>query len=254
MVLNANAYLKQKLASEPSELYENFSSIIMTQNSTKNLNPWTEKHEKFCYENKLCPCARALWQWLLKHKDDEPDLKEFNSWVSKYRGKPYCRPHLKLAFNQLVECRVIVLVKQFTWHLVRIVTRSLADLFPKKNSRNQRKSYVGQPSNQETTKDEVYNNNDSLYTENDKEQILLECANNGILFNPKKEPGLFKYSREGIAKALNYYSSLSANSKKLIYNPPGWFLTCLEYEYWEYSALNLEQFLLMLTKNTPVRS
>ena len=114
----------------------------MTQNSTKRYNSWTEKHEQFCYENKLYPCARTLWQWLLKHKDDEPDLKEFNKYVSRYRGKPYCRPHIKAAFNQLVECRVIRLVKQFTWHLVRIVTIKFEELLPKKNSRHQHKSYV----------------------------------------------------------------------------------------------------------------
>ncbi len=251
MVLNANAYLKQKLASEPSELYENFSSIIMTQNSTKNLNPWTEKHEKFCYENKLCPCARALWQWLLKHKDDEPDLKEFNSWVSKYRGKPYCRPHLKLAFNQLVECRVIVLVKQFTWHLVRIVTRSLADLFPKKNSRNQRKSYAEQPSNPEILKEGDYNSNNSSYTDSEKQEILLECATNGIFFNPKQDTDLFNYPRGDITHALDYYSCLLPRSKKRILNPPGWLLNCLKFEYWE--QIGMSEFLLMLKEIAPVK-
>ncbi len=107
----------------------------MTQNSTKNLNPWTDKHDLFCLENKITPSAQLLWRWLLREgklgTELEPDLKEFNEWVSKRRGKPYCRPQVKAAFNQLVECRVIVLVKTFTWHLVRIVTRTLADLFPK---------------------------------------------------------------------------------------------------------------------------
>ncbi len=229
----------------------------MSQTGQKSINQWTDKHEQFCFENKLCPCARALWQWLLKHKDDEPDLKEFNKYVSKHRGKPYCRPHLKAAFNQLIECRVIRLVKTFTWHLVRIVTRTIADLFPKKNCRHQHKSYAEQPSNQEIAKKnktEAYNNTKYSYTDTEKREILLECGKEGIFFNPKKESDLFKYSREDITHALLFYRGLDQRSKKYIYNPPGWFLVCLEYKYWECSNLDFGGFLSILIENTPVRS
>lgn len=104
----------------------------MHTNTKKNNSYWTDKHDEFCLENSLTPCAKLLWQWILRQKDDEPDLKEFNNWVEDHRNKPYCRLTIKAAFNQLVECRVVKLVKQFTWHLVRIVTRAIDDLFPKK--------------------------------------------------------------------------------------------------------------------------
>ncbi|WP_088243839.1 hypothetical protein [Calothrix rhizosoleniae] len=227
----------------------------MTQKHARTINPWTHKHDEFCLENQITPSAKLMWQWLLREgkigTELEPDLKEFNKWVCKYRGKPYCRPQVKAAFNQLVECRVIQLVKTFTWHLVRIVTRTIADLFPKKNCRHQHKSYAEQPSNPEIIKEEEYNSNNSSYTDSEKQEILLECATNGIFFNPKQDTDLFNYPRGEITHALDYYSCLLPRSKKRILNPPGWLLNCLKFEYWE--QIGMSEFLLMLKEIAPVK-
>ncbi len=222
----------------------------MPQTNKKSINHWTENHDEFCLEHKLTPCAKLLWQWLIRQKDDEPDLKEFNNWVRKHRGKPYCRPSIKTAFNQLVECRVVKLVKQFTWHLVRIITRTIEDLFPKKNCRNQNKNYATQPSTPQSVETGEYNSIKSSIDDFTRQEILLECAEHGIIFNPKQNTDLFKYHREDITAALNYYSSLSQRSRSQIYNPPGWFLSCLEYQYWQ--EISLIDFLVMLEGIAPI--
>ncbi len=130
--------------------------------TTKKTNHyWTDKHDEFCLENGFTPCAKLLWQWILRQKDDEPDLKDFNNWVAQHRSKPFCRLTIKTAFNQLVESRVIQLVKQFTWHLVRIVTRTIEDLFPKKNLRSNNQIYVLPTSNDSSSNDDLYNSNQS---------------------------------------------------------------------------------------------
>lgn len=205
----------------------------MQQNTKKNTTYWTDKHDEFCLENSLTPCAKLLWQWILRQKDDEPDLKEFNGWVKNHRSKPYCRLTVKTAFNQLVECRVIKLVKQFTWHLVRIVTRAIDDLFPKKKLRRENEIYDLSTSNHSESEGELYSSSMSSHTVEDRVEILEACANAGIYYDPEQDTILYQYSKQDIELALNYYNCLPIATKQEIYNPPGWFLRCLERRNWE---------------------
>ncbi len=205
----------------------------MHKNAKNNTTYWTDKHDEFCLENGLTPCAKLLWQWILRQKDDEPDLKDFNDWVKNHRGKPYCRLTIKTAFNQLVESRVIKLVKQFTWHLVRIVTRAIDDLFPKKKLRTENQIYDSPTSNHSESDGRLTNNSQSIYSSEDKVEILESCASHGIFFDPKQDTILYEYELDDIGLALDYYYSLSDVVKRSIYNPPGWFLTCLRDRYWE---------------------
>ncbi|AFY54641.1 hypothetical protein Riv7116_2110 [Rivularia sp. PCC 7116] len=108
----------------------------MTQSRNKSISQWTYKHDEFCLQNSISPAAKLLWQWLIKKGyigESEPDLKDFNKWVSRNRSKgAYCRNTLKDAFNKLVESRAINLVKKYTWNIVKIVTRPIEYLKPKK--------------------------------------------------------------------------------------------------------------------------
>lgn len=204
----------------------------MHYNARKSISYWTEKHDQFCLENGFTPAAKLLWQWIIRQKEEEPDLKEFNYWVAKHRGKPYCRPTIKAAFNQLVECRVIQLVKKFTWNLVRIVTRTLDDLFPKKKLRSESQIYDLPTSNPSESNEGFINSNQSSLTVEDKVEILENCANVGILFNPEHDTDLYQHSKEEIAIALEFYGSLTPRKKRSIINLQGWFLTCLERQFW----------------------
>lgn len=212
----------------------------------KNTTYWTEKHDAFCLENGFTPCAKLLWQWILRQKDDEPDLKDFNNWVAQHRNKPFCRLTIKAAFNQLVESRVIKLVKQFTWHLVRIVTRTFDDLFPKKNLRSDNQIYDSPTSNDCSSNGDLYNSNQSSLTPEDRVEILEDCAKEGIFFNPEQDTDLYQHSKEDIAIALEFYASLPPKKKREIYNLPGWFLTCLDLRFWE--ALTHESFGCLLAQ------
>lgn len=86
----------------------------MPQNRNKSITHWSYKHDEFCLENEVFPAAKLLWQWLLKKGfigECEPDLKEFNRWVGRFRARgEYCRNQLKEAFKKLIECRAINLV------------------------------------------------------------------------------------------------------------------------------------------------
>ena len=108
----------------------------MTHKTQKSISHWTYKHEEYCLKNKIPRAAQLMWEWLIKkgqvNIETEPDLKDFNKWISRHRGKPYCRNTIKSAFNCLVENRVVNLVKRYTWRIVKIVTRPLEFLKPKR--------------------------------------------------------------------------------------------------------------------------
>lgn len=110
----------------------------MPFNSNKTVSrvtDWTDKHDEFCLANNIPPAAKLLWEWLTRlgeAEEVEPDLGEFNDWVKKHRAKGYCRPTLKNALGKLIDCGVVNLIRQYTWKIVKIVTRPLAWLTPKK--------------------------------------------------------------------------------------------------------------------------
>lgn len=108
----------------------------MTHKTQNSISRWTHKHEEYCLKNQIPRAAQLMWEWLIKNGqcniEIEPDLKDFNNWIGRHRGKPYCRNTIKSAFNCLVESRVINLVKRYTWCIVKILTRPLEFLRPKR--------------------------------------------------------------------------------------------------------------------------
>lgn len=197
---------------------------------------WTAKHDAFCLEEGLPPAAKLLWQWLLHHHDQdeeiEPDLKDFNNWVKKHRGKPYCRQTLKDALAKLVDCRIVQVVKQFKWSIARIVTRPLDWLKPKKNLHKRNKNCAQQHSNDLNTENQECSSsidplNEEMIAEG--EQILTECENVGIVFDPIQSPEILNYPLEEVKMAIAHFQKRGGHEK--IKNPQGWLLQCLR-KYW----------------------
>ncbi|WP_427159416.1 hypothetical protein ACQFX9_25855 [Aliinostoc sp. HNIBRCY26] len=195
---------------------------------------WTEAHDAYCLENKITPAAKLLWQWLIRQgigDEIEPDLKEFNHWVEKHRGKPYHRDTLKDALSQLISCRVVQLAKQFTWNIVRIITRPLDWLKPRKNSSTHNKNCDSPPSNPQSA-DDTHNSSSipSIDTAS-RQEILAVCAENGIFYHPDKPAKIFNYSLDDVLLAISVYKLRSHQER--IRNPQGWLIDCLEWRYWE---------------------
>ncbi|WP_414544302.1 hypothetical protein [Nostoc sp. CCY0012] len=114
----------------------------MTENTLKINLAWSEEHDAFCYQHHICPAAKSLWQWLSRQAqisaEIEPDLAEFNNWVAKVRGKGYSHNYLKHIFNQLVENRVIQVVKQYSWKIFKLLVRPLEWLKPPRKKREKK--------------------------------------------------------------------------------------------------------------------
>ncbi|MCC5623260.1 hypothetical protein [Nostoc sp. CHAB 5715] len=164
----------------------------MPKNPFKNNLPWTESHEAFCYQHHIPPAAKILWQWLMRQgqigSEIEPDLSEFNAWVAKTRGKPYAHNYLKKIFSILVSCRVLQVIKQYSWKITKLLVRPLGWLNPpkkvrEKNLQNHNSSYDLPPSNDISAEQGVNSSSNSLtlttveFEELERQhEILTACA------------------------------------------------------------------------------
>ncbi len=211
----------------------------MAENSRKNIkNNWTEKHDEFCLKNKFYPSSKLLWQWLLRqgkqYTEIEPDLVEFNQWVKKYRGNGYCRAMLKKALEQLIESKVIDLVKRYTWRILKVVTKPLSALKPKIKSRERKQKYDPQPSIVRTA---------SAGTEQQQQYIIerkrritcnLELLNKAGIFFEKDVTEVLNRPEHEINVSIALFEL--AGSFEKIERPEGWIRTCLRERYWEHPS------------------
>ena len=192
---------------------------------------WTEKHDEFCLENRIKPSAKLLWQWLIRQtklsNEIEPDLKDFNAWVAKFRRNPFCRDTLKDALQQLIDLRVVHLVKRFTWRVVRIVTRSLEDLFPRKKSR-QREEIRDLPTPNLQSDECCTKQQQQSFPIQDN---VTDLRNAGIDFDVHDTEVVNRPNNE-IKLALEMFK-LRGGFEKIKDNPEGWIRTCLRERYWE---------------------
>ncbi|MEH2174808.1 hypothetical protein [Nostoc sp.] len=207
----------------------------MPENSSKNALPWTEEHEAFCYKHHICPAAKSLWQWLMRQgaiaEEVEPYLSEFNATVAKARGKGYSHNYLKQIFEQLVEHRVIQVVKQYSWKIFKLLVRPLEWLKPlrkkrEKNLQNHNLSYTSPTSNGKSTVP------GDIQQQHSNSDINLETlAENGIHFNSTEKEVLERPTNE-IKLALLMFNLRGALDK--ILNPEGFIRQCLRQRWWEF--------------------
>jgi len=198
---------------------------------TEKDNIWTEKHDEFCLENRIKPSAKLLWQWLIRQSkvssEIEPDLKDFNAWVTKYRRDAYCRDTLKDALQQLIDLRVIHLARRFSWHVVRLVTRSLEDLFPRKKSR-QREEIPPLPTPNPQSSEAATKQQQQSFPIQDN---VAELRSAGFDFDESDTEVVNRPNNE-IKLALEVFK-LRGGFEKIHDNPEGWIRTCLRERYWE---------------------
>ena len=211
----------------------------MTEISKKNIkNNWTQKHDEFCLKNKFYPSTKLLWQWLLRqdnqHREIEPDLLEFNQWVKKYRGKGYCRVMLKKALEQLIQSKVVDLVKQYTWRIVKLITKPLSALKPKKDLRQRKQNYDPQPSIVRLESD--CNKQQQQYIIERKRRITrnLELLDNAGIYFDKDVTEVLNRPEHEVKVSIALFEIAGGFDK--IKRPEGWVRTCLREKYWEHPS------------------
>ncbi|MCC5669876.1 hypothetical protein LC653_40250 [Nostoc sp. CHAB 5784] len=234
----------------------------MPENSLKNALPWTESHDVFCYQHHIPPAAKILWQWLMRlgqiASEIEPDLSEFNAWVAKTRGKPYAHNYLKKIFDILVSCRVLQVIKQYSWKITKLLVRPLSWLNPPKKPRekklyNHNSSYDSPPSNDSNAELGLNSSSNSRtpttaeFVELERQhEILTACAEYEIYFDPNKRATrhLFEFDIEDVRLALKHF--VLSGGHQAIPKSQGWLISCLRECYWADKSLDLSGFIEIL--------
>ena len=103
---------------------------------------WTKQHDELLNRFQLRPSTGKLWRWInRKIKSDtstelEIDLKQFNQWIAKHRGKGYDRKTLKDSITQLFELTegLFIELNKVTWYYYKIIVRPLSFVAEKKSA------------------------------------------------------------------------------------------------------------------------
>lgn len=198
---------------------------------------WTDQHNEFCLKHQLPASVRALWQWLLEAKEEtgceiEFNLKQFNAWVERWRGKAYDPKTLKSAAERLLEIGAFIDEKctGFTWFwkrwIVRPINLLVSPLKPRKKVQQSGK-----------IPDPCHSNPQSVVGEDiaaaaiPNSEILDACEQAGIPFRKSEAGNLLKNSMSDVLLAIAHFWCRGGHEK--IENPQGWLIECLRRRWWE---------------------
>lgn len=222
----------------------------MTENTYKSNLPWSEEHEAYCYKHRISPAAKILWQWLMRQgeisEEVEPDLASFNAWVKTVRGKGYCHKYLKMIFDELVEHRVIQVVKKYSWKIFKLLVRPLEWLNPPKKKCRKKSQNSDFTSTLDPTKDSSVVPGSLQQQQSNIDNNLASLADEGIIFNPDEKEVLDRPQNE-IKLAIMMFNIQGGLEK--IRNPEGWIRTCLRKRIWEHPT-NYRLLLQMFGNST----
>ncbi len=216
-----------------------------------NNTAWTDKHNEFCVKHRLPASARELWQWILETQagtsaEVEFNLKSFNAWVEKQRGKPHDVKTVKSAAQRLVDCGAFKDLKcdGFKWNWKRWIIMPIEEIVKRikrrKNSVDTGENPNSDAPNPQSADEEVITTttfSQGGRDDEDLKQKLDLCHEAGIEYQSKEAGFLRTFSLEQIKKAIAYFLF----KRNDIDYPEGWFRKCLEDNYAERYLESLER-------------
>lgn len=208
---------------------------------------WTEKHLQIALQHTLTPSARDLYEYLvLEGYEGKPqvlDLREFNKFILKRRGKAYDRRTIKAARIFLEEKGLLTACQKFTAFVHHVTLRAISALFkPKKQGDNQCRSRsliaTFQAPNSTSAAQGAHTTTTELKIDTripewaedfaqDIETNLDLCEQAGINYSAEDAVFILDCDPEEVKAAIAY---TLPRAKK---NPAGYLRKCLEKRYWE---------------------
>lgn len=207
---------------------------------------WTEKHRNIALERQLTPSARELYEYLVlegfEGKPQVLDLREFNKFILKRRGKAYDRRTIKSAQVFLESCGLLTACKKFTAFVHYVTLRCISAFSkPKKGSdidcKTRSLNATLQAPNGTNSAQEGFTTTTNLINQlpeefvTDLETNLELCEQAGIFYDAADVPEILGEDPEDIKAAIAYMER--ASRKKLIKNRAGYLRKCLQYRWWE---------------------
>ena len=203
---------------------------------------WNKKHDKFAYNQGLMPSSAFLLRWILRKAklneicELEIDLKKFNTWVGKERGKPYHRRTLDLAIAQLNDQTegMIVVLKRYTPWIFKILIRPLDFVLQNKHAKREK----------------IDNRNDlnPMYSEDHKKRLEQQQHQNiskidslfqkvNLNFTTDALGRIWRMAGKKIENVIKTIELLvyqnSTPSNKPIERPHGFVIDCLKYRWYD---------------------
>ena len=213
---------------------------------------WTKKHDEFCLGQKLRPSTMVLLRWILRRANNckvteiEIDLKLFNAWVARKRGRGYDRKTLSEAIAQLDEKTdgLIVVTKDYTPWIKKLLVRPLDLVLSQRAARLGKtpKLKCGNPMYSEAFKKR---GREQLLQNISKLDSFLQKF--GLKYTPDALHRLWRFSgkkmsevEKAIELMLKTHGELvkrnfdgSTSEVQGITSPKGWLHDCLQYG-WHY--------------------
>ncbi len=198
---------------------------------------WTKSHDEACLSFGLTKSAELLYRWINRRtKGNEPeeveiDLKKFNNWVAKKRGRGYDPKTLKLAIAQLLEKTqgLIVLVRQVSWYYYRLVVKPVTFLNKEKSKKSESspKDTDGNPAWDGKSSDEKCQQQQQNIDRIDK--VTREV---GLRFDRDALNRIWRLSGKCFDRIIQSIELLLyRNSNRPIVNPHGFLVDCLTYNW-----------------------
>ncbi len=198
---------------------------------------WTKSHDEACLSFELTKSAELLYRWINRRtKGNEPeeveiDLKKFNNWVAKKRGRPYDPKTLKLAIAQLLEKTqgLIVSLRQVSWYYYRLVVKPVTFLAQEKSKKSESslKDTDGNPAWDGKSPDEKCQQQQQNIDRIDK--VTREV---GLRFDRDALNRIWRLSGKCFDRIMQSIELLLyRNSNRPIVNPHGFLVDCLTYNW-----------------------
>lgn len=211
------------------------------------LMTWTKKHEEFCLKQKLRPSTLILLRWILRRSNSvkvdeiEVDLRIFNAWVAKKRGRGFDRKTLREAIAQLDEKTqgLILITKKYSAWIFKLMVRPL-NLVLAQSSRNAGKSPKPPTGNPMFSGDRKKASREQLLQNISKLDSLFKKL--GMNYTPDSLMRIWRFAGKKMSEVENAVEyMLRCHNEKLersssiqgepegIPSPKGWLHDCLKY-------------------------
>ncbi|MEM6613269.1 MAG: hypothetical protein AAF652_13635 [Cyanobacteria bacterium P01_C01_bin.72] len=200
---------------------------------------WTKKHDEFCMTQKLRPSTTILLRWILRRSNNakveeiELDLRVFNQWVGKKRGRGFDRKTLKEAIAQLDEFTngLVLITKEYTPWVKKILVRPLALVLEQKSQSEGKtpKLNRGNPMYSDAFKNETIKQQQQIISKLD-----LLFTKIGLKYDRDALARIWRLagrSMADITSAIELLLHRHSTQAEAIKNPQGFIIECLKYSW-----------------------
>lgn len=198
---------------------------------------WNKKNQQFALSCGLRPSSKELIQWVLRRAkagsvdEIEIDLRVFNQFIERDRGRPYDRKTLKEALQQLDEKTqgLILITKSYTWAIHKIIVRPLETVL-------QLNSQTGDKTPKLATGNAMFSEDHKKRVREQQQQDISKLdsflSNLGFKFTRDNVAKLWRMSGKSIQEittAVEYLLHAHSTQKTPIGNAHGWLVDSLKY-------------------------